>query len=125
MSSRLMEFCRVRLPLRSRILNFWGEMLRLRQRCASRGLLPSLTRAGDVRVRGKIESHPDQGDGVHRAVQLTVAASVQPALAGKTGGGRDRSDAGEGYEGCRLGAKPSPMRPADQDLSCGDRVNAE
>lgn len=29
---------------RSRILKIWQEMLRLRQRCASRALLPSLTR---------------------------------------------------------------------------------
>jgi hypothetical protein len=42
----------------------------------------------------------------------------------QAGGSRDRSDTGERREGS-FGAEPARVRPADQDLSCGDRTAQE
>lgn len=88
------------------------------------GALALADAASDVRPRGRVQPHPDQRDRVHCSVPLTVAAAVEPVLVGQAGGGRDRGDTGERGEG-GLGAEPARVRPADQDLSCGDRTDAQ
>src|SRR5215216_6344525 len=52
-------------------------------------------------------------DRVQRAVELPVAAGVEPMAVDATGGGGDRGGAGEAGEG-RLGAEAAAVRPGDQ-----------
>lgn len=56
-------------------------------------------------------------------VELPVTATVVRCRL-VPGGRKDRCDTGEGGGEGRLGAEPARMRPADQDLSCGDRSKA-
>jgi hypothetical protein len=56
-------------------------------------LLPSrrsLTRY----ARGAVDAGTGDSRAVHRAVELTVVAAVEPPLVAATGGGRDRGSAG-------------------------------
>lgn len=80
--------------------------------------------AGDVLLRGRVQPHPDQRDGVESPVELTITTAVEAMLVREAGGGRDRGDAGEGGEGS-LGAEPPRVGPSDENLCCGDRADAE
>jgi hypothetical protein len=53
-------------------------------------------------------AHADQHDGVQRAVELPVAATVQPVADHGARGGLDRGDTAEFGEG-RLGADPATV----------------
>ncbi|WP_150136490.1 hypothetical protein [Streptomyces hyaluromycini] len=46
------------------------------------GLAPDGS-AGDVRLRGRVQSPPDQTDGVQHAVELPVAAAADPVPVGR------------------------------------------
>lgn len=46
----------------------------------------------DVGLGAGVHRHPDQGDGVDRAVRSAVAAAVEPVPVGLAAGRRDRAD---------------------------------
>ena len=86
--------------------------------------LPLGDSAGDVRLRGRVEPHADQRDGVQGPVELSVTAAVEPVPVGQPGGGRYWRYSGEGRES-GLGPETARKGPADQDLGRGDRPDAE
>jgi len=70
-----------------------------------------------------VVAEPGERDRVEGAVELTVAAAVEPVADGLAGGGGDGCGAGEGGEG-GFGAEAAGMLPGAEELRGGDRADA-
>jgi hypothetical protein len=81
------------------VLPRWMYLTSLASRAATEEALGTAVSAGDVGLRGRIEPHPDQGDGVQGLVRVPVTAAVDPVPVGRPRGCGDRCDSGEGGEG--------------------------
>ena len=93
---------------------------------AALGVTPALAfgrATGHVGAGVGIGAQAHQQDGVQGAVELAVAAAVEPVAGHLPGGGGDGVGAGQGGKGC-LGAEPAGMRPADQHLGGAERSHA-
>jgi hypothetical protein len=96
--------------LRSRSLNSWRAMLRLRHRLTSRRGLALGGAAGGVRAGLGIVAEPGARDGVQGGVELAVPGSVQPVAGDLPRPGGDRVGPGQ----CRergLSAQPPRSVP--------------
>src|SRR5215211_284404 len=77
----------------------------------------------DVGDRRRVVLAPRDDDRVQRAVELPVAAGVEPVAKDEAGGGGDRSGAGEAGKG-GVAAEAAAVRPREQHLRGGDRADA-
>ena len=77
----------------------------------------------EVRAGGGVGACAGEGDDVNRAVEVAVAAVVQPVALGIAGAGRDRGRAGVPRE-ARVGREPLRAGSVADDDRGGDRTAA-
>src|SRR5207247_9156747 len=70
-----------------------------------------------------VQTFPGERDPVQRAVQLAVAAAVEPVASGRSARGLDRARASERGEG-GLRAHPARLAAGDDQLCRADRPGA-
>ena len=80
--------------------------------------------AGGVGAGGGVMLEAGEHDGVQRAVELSVAAAVEPEADGLPRAGGDRGGAAEHREG-GVAAQPAGVRPGAVELGGGDRTDAD
>ena len=89
----------------------------------SRWVLPWAAAFGFVGAGFGVAAHPGDRDGVQGAVEVAVAAAVEPVPGPLSAAGLQRGDAGEGGEGGFV-ADPAAVGPADQQLRSDDGADA-